>query len=266
MLAVAEARHGNAKEKYDRVAKLQEDGLISRQELDDASAELKEAVGELNDAQTALRQTEVRAPFAGEVGLREISLGAYVSSGERIVQLTQTDPLRLVVGLPQRSVASLRVGQQVRGVAGDCTERFRGQLSVIDPTLDVATRSVRFQARIPNPEGQLRPGMSARVAVEIDQIENAITVPQEAVIRRGTKTLVYTVEDDGSVGTREIVLGQYFVDRVEVASGLRINEKVIVAGHQKLRPDSRIDPQPFERVSNANLQLGFQSIATACEF
>jgi len=266
MMSVAEARHRNARDTFDRLRELHSQKLISKQELDDATAELRQAAGALDDARTTVGQAEIRAPFTGQLGLKRVSLGAYLAAGSPVVELTQTEPLRLVFGLPQREVAKLQLGQSVRGVAGDCTQRFQGVVAVVDPTVDAATRSVRVQAEVPNQDGSLRPGMSARVAVEVGAIEEAVTVPQEAVVRRGTKTLVYTVKEDGTATANEVALGQYFVDRVEVSQGLRPGDVVVVAGLQKLRGGARVEQQPFQRVDNPNLALGFASIADTCEF
>jgi RND family efflux transporter MFP subunit len=266
MMSVAEARHRNARDTFDRLRELHSQKLISKQELDDATAELRQAAGALDDARTTVGQAEIRAPFTGQLGLKRVSLGAYLSAGSPVVELTQTEPLRLVFGLPQREVAKLELGQSVRGIAGDCTQRFQGVVAVVDPTVDAATRSVRVQADVPNQDGNLRPGMSARVAVEVGAIEEAVTVPQEAVVRRGTKTLVYTVKENGTATANEVALGQYFVDRVEVSHGLRPGDVVVVAGLQKLRGGARVEQQPFQRVDNPNLALGFESIADTCEF
>jgi len=266
MLAVAEARHHNARDTFERLEQLHGQKLISKQELDDATAELRQAAGALDDAKTAVGQAEIRAPFTGQLGLKEVSLGAYLSQGAPVVELTQTDPLRLVFGLPQREVDKLALGQGVRGVAGDCTQSFHGVVTIVDPKVDAATRSVQVQAEVANADGILRPGMSARVAVEVGAIDDAVTVPQEAVVRRGTKTLVYTVKEDGTVAANEVKLGQYFVDRVEVVSGLRPGDVVVAAGLQKLHGGTRVEQQPYERIANPNLELGFESIADSCEF
>jgi membrane fusion protein (multidrug efflux system) len=266
MLSVAEARYRNARDTFERLEQLHGEKLISKQELDDATAELRQAAGALDDARTLVGQAEIRAPFTGQLGLKQISLGAYLAQGAPVVELTQTDPLRLVFGLPQREVDKLALGQSVRGVAGDCTQRFQGAVMIVDPKVDAATRSVQVQAEVANPDGILRPGMSARVAVEVGAVDDAVTVPQEAVVRRGTKTLVYTVKEDGTAAANEVTLGQYFVDRVEVASGLRPGDVVVAAGLQKLRGGAHVEQQPYERIANPNLELGFESIADSCEF
>ncbi len=265
-LSVAEARYRNAKETFDRLQALHGAAVISRQELDDATTALDEAEGQLDDARTTLGKTAIRAPFAGVVGLRRVSLGAYLSAGDAVVRLTQIKPMHLVFSLPQRAVAQVAIGQTVRGVAGGCTERFTAQVSVIDPSLDPETRMVRIQADLANEKGRLRPGMSATVRVEVRTKPDAVTVPQEAVVRQGTKRIVYTVGDDNTVNASEVKLGEFFTDLVEVTSGLSPGDIVVASGHQKLRPGALVNPEPYQPTDNPNLALGEEVVAGDCTF
>ncbi len=256
-LVVARSRVANAKATYERIRSLHQKNLVSHQELDDAAAALDQARGELEESKTSLNQTEVRAPFTGQLGLRDISVGAYVDQGDPLVRLTQVDPLRLVFTVPERDAGRVRVGQKIRGVAGDCTLEFESEIAVIDPSIDPSTRTVRVQARVRNPERLLRAGMSARLALEIGRSQRALSVPQEAVVRRGTRQLLFVLAADGKAEEREVVLGQHFPDRIEVVSGVQAGERVIVTGHQRLRPGSVTDPRPYEPVENPKLSLGF---------
>jgi len=256
-LSVAQSRYKNARETFERVEALQADGLISRQELDDAAAKLDQEAGALEESRTSLTQTEIRAPFTGQLGLRQVSLGAFVTAGQALVRLTQTDPLRLVFSVPERDAGSVRRGQKIRGIAGDCTQLFETEVGVIDPSIDAATRTVRVQATVGNPQRRLRAGMSARLALEIGRSEDALAVPQEAVIRRGTRKLLFILKPDGEFEERKIVLGQHFPDRIEVLSGVTAGETVVVAGQQRLAPGVVADPRPYEPIHNPKLALGF---------
>ncbi len=262
-MAVARARYDNARETYARVKALHRDGLISRQELDDAASVRDQAAGEFEESKTALRQTEVRAPFSGQLGLRQVSMGAFVDAGDAIVRLTQTDPLRLVFTLPEKEAAHLRPGQAVRGVAGDCTHRFASAVEIVDPSIDPQTRAIRAQAQVQNPQRTLRPGMSARVVVEIGHDDDALTVPQEAVVRRGTRKMLYVVSPTSEVEERGVEIGQHFAERVEVRSGISAGETVVVAGQQRIRPGTLVDVRPHVPVTNPKLALGQPS--SACD-
>ena len=255
-LAVATARYKNASDTYDRLLALHASGLISRQELDDAASSRDQAAGELKESQTTLNQREVRAPFSGQLGLREISLGAFVDAGDSFVTLTQTDPLRLVFTLPERDATQVRPGQSIRGVAGDCTQRFETSVKIIDPSIDPRTRAIRAQASVDNPKRNLRAGMSARIVVQVGEEDAALTVPQEAVVRRGTRKMLFVVANGNEVEEREIEIGQHFAERVEVLSGVKAGETVVVAGHQRIRSGSTVEQQPYKAIKNPKLALG----------
>ncbi len=263
-LTVASARYKNARETFERLKSLQRDGLISEQELDDAASSLEQAAGELEESRTGVNLTEVDAPFTGQLGLREVSLGAFVNAGDPLVQLTQTNPLRLIFTVPERDASLLKGGQRIIGVAGDCTARFETEIGIIDPTVDASTRAVLVQATVANPERQLRAGMSARLSVEVGRREAALTVPHEAVVRRGTRQLLYVVVAEGEIEERAVELGQHFRATVEVRSGLAPGESVVVAGQQKIRPGSIADPRPYLPVENPKLALGL-STASGCD-
>lgn len=262
---VARARYHNAKETLARLQALPA-RATSQQALDDARAELEAAEGQLEDAQVALRKTTITAPFTGVLSLRQVSLGAYLDAGDPVVRITQVQPLHLIFSLPQRYIPQVKLGQTVRGAVGNCEERFTARVSAIDPFIDPDTRSVKVQAIVPNESGRLLPGMAADVRLEVEQIPDALLIPQEAVIRQGTKRLVYTVEPDGHVQSKEVILGLFFVKQVHVESGLHAGEVVVAAGHHKLRPGAKVDPQPYEPTDNPNVDLGVNGSAVPCEF
>jgi membrane fusion protein (multidrug efflux system) len=262
---IAQARYKNAQETLARLKTLPAKAT-SQQALDDAQAALEAAAGQLEDAKVALRKTTIAAPFTGVLSLRQVSLGAYLDAGDPIVRLTQIRPLHLIFSLPQRFVSHVQLGQTVRGAASNCEEKFTAQVSAIDPFLDPATRSVRIQALVPNESGRLLPGMATAVRLELEKIPDALLIPQEAVIRQGTKRLVYTVQPDGSALSKEVIVGLVYVAQVQVEEGLQAGEVVVAAGHQKLRPGARVDPKPYEPRDNANLDLGLNDATVPCEF
>lgn len=263
-VSVAEARFRNAQATIRRLKTLGVEQLIAQQELDDAQAELDGARGELEQARTSLDKTIIRAPFSGVLGLRQVSLGAFVDAGEPIVRVTQTQPLHLHFGLPQQAFSELHLGQKVRGVVGHCGTRFGGQVSAIDPYVDPATRTVPVQATVPNIERNLLPGMATTIKVELESIPNALTVPESAVVRQGTARFVYTVDEDRTVVRRDVTLGEYLRGEVQVTSGLTEGATVVAAGHQKLRPGAKVETSPFTPTENPNLQLG--SLDARCDF
>ena len=132
--------------------------MSSEQALDDAVAEFDAAQGAVDESQTRLLKTRIRAPFDGMLGLRQVNQGQYLESGTPVVEITQVDPLELEFGLPQRYAAELEVGQVVLGTVDQCGQRFEARVDAIDPRVDPGTRAVRLQAMVPNENGEAPAG------------------------------------------------------------------------------------------------------------
>lgn len=255
-LRVTRARLQNAVDRLARLRRLRDNSVSSEQAYEDALAEHDAAKAASEEAQTQLDRATIRAPFSGVVGLRQVDVGQYVDAGTTIVELTQVDPLDLSFGIPQRFAEQLALGQPVRGRVGRCGPRFEGRVNAIDPRVDPATRSLQLQASVPNPDGRLYPGMAGSLEVVVGEIEDALVVPQEAIVRQGTRHIVYTLDEDDAAQQHTVELGQFFEDGVHVRSGIEANARVVAAGQQKLRPGAPTAPAPFQRTANPNLDLG----------
>jgi membrane fusion protein (multidrug efflux system) len=255
-LSVASARLENARARLARQQPLHAQGVASDQALDDARAELRSAEGAFNEARTRLEKHTIRAPIGGRLGLRQVNVGQYVPAGQPIVEITLADALELRFYLPQKDLPLLAPGQKVHGVVGRCEARFEGQVTAVDPRVDPTTRMVGLQAVVKGEPGTLSPGMAVRVRLQVGELPGAILLPQEAIVRQGTKYVVYTADGQDQAQPREVVLGEFFVDGVHVASGISAGDRVIVSGQQKLQPGSLIVPKPFEPTHNPNVQVG----------
>lgn len=265
--AVAEdrARFQNAEDRLRRVRRLHDQGVASAQVLDDAVSARDAARAALDASLTRLRKTAVRAPFDGVLGLRQASRGDYLAPGDPIVRITQVDRLDLLFGVPQRHAGEVAVGQKVLGSVGRCEARVEAAVTAVDPRVDPTTRTLQIEARVPNPDGTLAPGMAVRVRLVTGEIPDAIVVPQEALVRQGTKHLVYVVGDDHTVATREVHPGEFFVDGVQVTGDLEAGEEVVVAGQQKLRPGATVETRPRRPTDNPVLDLGWMGPVEGCE-
>lgn len=263
-VSIAAAEFRKAKDRLRRVRMLREENVMSGEELDNAQADFDATKGALTEARARLGKTEIRAPFDGIVGLRRVSAGDYVRPGDPVVEITRTAPLDLVFGLPQRYAREVEVGQKVYATAGRCGERFEGEVAAIDPVVDSASRSLMIEARVANPDGALLPGMAAHVRVVVGAIERGVRVPREAVVRQGTKHLVYTLDDGNHAEPREVALGEFFADDVAISSGLEPGDRIVTSGHQKLRPGALTKPSPHEKTENPNLSLGWPGPAADC--
>jgi len=232
-LTLAEAN----RERLTTLAKLGGDSLRAR---DEAVAAFEAARANVALAGLRLDKSTVTAPFSGAVGVRAVSVGAYVTPGHHIVELVDIDPIKVDFRVPELALTSLRVGQSVR-VTVDALpgQTFDGEVYVIDPMVDANGRAVRLRARIANPDGRLSPGLFARVQIVVERRENALLIPESAVFAEGQARYSYRVVDGRAVQT-EIDLGQRRPGAVEVRSGLDRDAVVVTAGHQQIRDGSRV--------------------------
>jgi RND family efflux transporter MFP subunit len=255
-LSVAAARLQNARERLARQEPLHAQGVASDQALDDARAELRAAEGAYQEADTLLAKHTIRAPYAGVIGLKQVNVGQYVPAGQPIVELTITEGLELRFHLPQQDLPRVAVGQLVHGVVGRCEARFEARVSAVDPRVDASTRMFSVQAAVVGGDAGLHPGMAVRVRLLVEELAGAILLPQEAVVRQGTRYVVYVLDGEGHAQPRPVTLGDFFVDGVRIESGVAAGERVVVSGQQKLQPGTPIDARPWEPTRNPNVELG----------
>jgi membrane fusion protein (multidrug efflux system) len=255
-VTVARARLREVEDRLRRLRELDLADISSEAELDQAEAERDAAAGTLEEAEFRLLKTEVRAPFAGLLGLRQASRGQYLEPGDPVVTLTRTDPLRLRFAVAEAQAVEVETAQVVVGQVGRCGPRFEGRVDALDTAVDPVTRTLQVQARVSNPQGTMRPGMSARVRLVVGVVPDAIVAPREAIVRQGTKHLMYVIDGEDRAEAREVSLGQFYVDRVHVRQGIQAGDRVVTAGQQKLQPGIPTRPEPWTPTTNPNLSLG----------
>lgn len=224
-----------ARSNHDRTVTLAAQGMSTQRARDETQGALDAAQANLELAQARLQKTTLRAPLSGIVGLRAVSAGAYVAAGQRIVDLTSIHPLKLDFRVPELALADLRRGQKVEvTVDARAGRSFSGEIYAIDPVVDVAGRAIRIRARVPNPKGELSPGLFARVQVVVARREHALLLPEAAVFARDDQAYVFRVVDGRAVRTA-VVLGQRRPGFVEVREGLAREARVVTAGQQQVR-------------------------------
>lgn len=239
-LAQASANQALARRSFERSSELAQRKLVSIAEVDNSRAALAVADAAVALAQARFDKTRILAPFVGVVGLRNISLGSYVNPGDALVNLEAIDTMKVEFRVPENALARLAVGQQL-DVQLDALpeERFTATVYALDPRASVATRSIALRARMANEEGRLRPGLFARITLELDTRAAAVVISEAAVFPRGDQNFVYAVEG-GRARLQQITLGQREPGKVEVLSGLSAGEEVIVSGLQRVSPGAAV--------------------------
>jgi len=242
-VARAEALRDQTRSTYNRVKSVVDQGAGAPQDLDDAAASLKVAEANLSLAQSRLSKTRITAPFPGTLGSRRVSPGAFVRAGQAITDLAKLDELRVNFSAPERYLGQLHRGAEVN-VATTAYPGYLvvGHIDVVEPVLDPGTRSARIVARVRNPGGKFRPGMSANVSAVLGQRPNALTIPSEAIFAQGDTSYAYVVKPDSTVTRSALTLGTRLSDAVEVVKGLAPGQVVVRTGHQKLFPGAKVIP------------------------
>lgn len=225
---------------YTRAKDLREKSLISQQEYDETFAKLEEARAKLALDQARLDKTAIRAPFAGVIGIRSVSPGAYVKPGDDLVSLDDTHRIKVEFRIPEAYTRQVRVGQRV-GVRVDAWpgETFTGEVYAMDTSMDPQTRTLLLRARIANTKQALRPGMFARVALILSTRSEALVVPEQSVVPFGNDLFVYRVIDGKAVQTR-VETGRRMDGKVEIRTGLARDDVVVTAGQMKLRDGATV--------------------------
>ena len=268
--ASAEANAAQAAALAERYKPLVEANAISKQEYANAVAAQKQAEAQVAVAkanvQTAginLGYASVTSPISGRIGRSLVTEGALVGQAEatQLAVVQQIDPMYVNFTQSAAEVLKLRrvmeSGQfkradganaaNVRLVLEDGSEYARaGKLLFSDLTVDAATGQITLRAEVPNPNGDLLPGLYVRVRLEQAQATNAITLPQQAVTRTAQGDTVMVVGEDGTVSTRPIKIGSAKANQWVVLSGLKAGEKVMVDGFQKLRPGATVKPVAWQ--------------------
>ena len=239
-LASSRAQAALDRQRLERAEDLRVKGFISQQALDEARSNLARSIAKQAEDEAKLAKTEIIAPFGGVAGLRQVSDGAYVAAGTDIARLEKIDQLKLDFRIPEVLLARLRSGQPVRiGVDAYPEANFSGAIYAIEPAVDEQTRTVQVRARVANTEFKLRPGMFARVRLQLDVREKAIWVPEAAIVPRGQESFVYRVTQ-GKVELVKVRTGLRKPGEVEVLEGVAAGDLVVTDGVQKIGPGSPV--------------------------
>lgn len=243
-LAEAEANLALSKTSYRRMKELADEGIVARQSYDEALSRLNADQAKLDLARAKLAKTQIAAPFSGFLGLRKIALGDYVNPGQDLVNLENTDPIKVEFRVAEVHLADLRLEQKIRVVVDAFPNRvFAGAIYAIDPRVDDSGRSIFIRAAVPNEKGTLKPGLFARVSIVVGRRAKAILVPEQAIIPQGTALFVFRAAD-GVARISEVKTGLRQNGFVEITQGLSKKDTVVVAGQMKIGDGTPIATLP----------------------
>lgn len=244
----------NAQTLFLRIQKLAAVNVATQEQLDNATAALDMAKGELQQVDARIAQKAIRAPFAGQVGIRRVHQGQYLQTGETIASLVDTQRLHVNFALSEQASPGLRVGQ-IAQLTVDALprEHFSAQINAIDPLIG-QSRSVQVQATLANPGGQLQAGMYASVRLSAVQSPTVLVVPETAITYTayGQTVFIASADPAGALSVRrvQVTTGERWQGLVEITSGLALDDQVVVSGQLKLS-----DGMPVEAVEQNTLDV-----------
>ncbi|AJD49982.1 RND family efflux transporter MFP subunit [Isoalcanivorax pacificus W11-5] len=244
----------------ERTRRLQNQGSVSKAELDRAQSQYDQAQGSLNTQEARVAQKTIRAPFDGQLGIRQVDLGEYVAAGAPVVSVQQLSPIYIEFSLPEQRLSELALDLEV-DVTVDAwpDDTFTGSITAIEPGIDRSTRNFTAQATLANEDGKLRSGMFARVNVDLGEAEEVLAVPQTAISYNPYGNAVFViVEKQNDAGETQLVVNRRFVrtgrtrgDYVAIVEGLEEGDRIATSGLLKLNnnatvtisEDVNLDPQ-----------------------
>ncbi|HEX2618273.1 MAG TPA: efflux RND transporter periplasmic adaptor subunit [Flavobacteriales bacterium] len=230
---------------------------VSQEVYDQARIQLESLKADADNLRALIAKTTIKAPFSGRIGLRQISVGGYVSPNTLIASLQQTDPIKVEFTVPERYGRQLHPGSGITFTVDGDTSTYTGDVFAMEPAVDASSRSIRVRARTTNKGGRLNPGAFAHVSVKLDRVNDALMVPTEAVIPdiQGQKVLLIK---GGKVKGARVTLGTRQENTVQLTSGVAVGDTVITTGLLAAR-----DGMPVR--SGAIQALGEQADSTSSE-
>ncbi len=230
-LAQSQAQLEGAQAEAERTTRLGD--LATQTQIVAATVQLKIAEAGLAQAQARLDRATVRAPFAGVVATVSLEQGEVAGPGSPVARVVRLDPAQVSLAVPDRDVVALRVGDAAQVTTHARAGVLSGEIRHISPAANLKTRAFRVVVDVPNPDGELLPGMIAQVQVARTLAEEALVIPQDWVVTRLVDQGLF-IEEDGVARWRAVTLGDVVRDQVVVLEGVDAGDRVVVTGHRDL--------------------------------
>lgn len=267
-LREAESVSALARIEYERTQQLFKKKIVPRSNYDNAKAQLAQAIAQEDNIRAVIAKKNLRAPFAGRLGIRQINLGQVINEGQAVVTLQSLESLFVNFYLPQQKLSLINTGLKARVTSDALPDKiFTCSITAINPKMDAVTRNIQIQALLNNPKEQLRPGMYVNVAVILPKTKDVMTIPATAVLYAPYSDSVFVIEDkkdekgmsEGKLLRQQFVrLGEKRGDFISVISGLKPDDVIVSTGVFKLRngqsvvvdnklaPEFKLSPEPEE--------------------
>ncbi|MFN3447041.1 MAG: efflux RND transporter periplasmic adaptor subunit, partial [Bacteroidia bacterium] len=212
---------------------------LNQQEYDIADNQVKNTQADIDYTKAQIRKTEVRAPFTGLIGLRNVSPGAFVSNTSILATLQQVTSLKIDFVMPEDEAGILRKGDKIRVQSDNSEELFDATITAIEPQVNVGTRNLKFRALLTSRTSKLNPGAFVKVLIDAGKTNSAIMVPSNCIIPESRNKKVALIKN-GKVAFTIVEIGYRGNDMVEITKGLNVGDSIAVNGLLFLKPDAAV--------------------------
>ena len=222
---------------------------ISQQDYDISLLQVNNLKADIGIIKTSLEKTEIKAPFNGQISLKNISVGAYVTPANVITKINQNNILKVDFAIPEKYSARIKLGQLVALVTAGNMAETNAKIIAIDPNVEEKSRSLLVRAQLINPTKAALPGSFAKIKISFDPDPNALLVPAQAILpqARGKKIIVYR---NGIAQFQDVTTGVRSAEKIQIIEGLNSGDTIVVTGLMSIRPEGKItirniqNPQP----------------------
>jgi membrane fusion protein (multidrug efflux system) len=239
-----------------RQKKLLDKEAISQQEYDIVLTQLNSIRADLQQLKAQIAKYTIRAPFTGVIGLRQVSIGSYISPATLVASMQDIDPVKVDFSVSERYASLLKRGDPITFTINGETQanKFRGEVYAIEPSIDLATRSVKVRALSANPNGKLIPGAFARVELTVGTIENALMIPTEALVPTVKGQTVYLYRN-GLARELPVQTGIRTERQIQITEGVQPNDSLIVTGLLQLKDSMQVSVKIRQKEDTGNKNL-----------
>lgn len=222
-----------------RLRKLLDIKGVSQDEYDVVTNQINNIKADMEYTEAQIAKTEIRAPFSGIIGLRAVSLGAYISGTSQVATIQIVNPMKIDFSIPEKYVNQVRLGDQITFGTEGSADKFTGKVYAIDNQIDPTTRTLKVRATAANSSGRLKPGAFVKVDFSLKEIDNALMIPTEAVvpILKGQQVFV---SKNGKAQAVEIGVGVRTDSKIQVTSGLSVGDTIITSALMSMKNEMKV--------------------------
>ncbi|RYU86957.1 efflux RND transporter periplasmic adaptor subunit [Mucilaginibacter terrigena] len=210
---------------------------VSKEEYETSLSSLNSMKAQADVIRAQIARTEIRAPFSGVIGLRNVSPGGYLSPATSIATLVNIDPAKLTFSVPERYLPIIGKGSKVTFTVESSREKFNAVVYAIEPALDANSRTITVRAKAPNPKNILTAGSFAKINLTLDQIPKTIMVPTECVIPDLKSSKIYLYKN-GIAVAQNVKTDLRTDTKIQIIDGLKAGDSIVVSGLIQIRPKS----------------------------